>query len=121
MGGPEAENVYMLTPGESCQPQTLGQVFLGEVISYNPQKGWGFVSCLEAKRIYQKDIFLHQDELAGNVPSVGQQVQFAVKLRKDGCPQATNVVWDAGGYGPAVAVAPATAMGCESGVRAAPY
>eukprot|EP00927_Polykrikos_kofoidii_P048904 TRINITY_DN43073_c0_g1_i1.p1 TRINITY_DN43073_c0_g1~~TRINITY_DN43073_c0_g1_i1.p1 ORF type:complete len:523 (-),score=103.32 TRINITY_DN43073_c0_g1_i1:169-1683(-) len=91
--GPEATNVFVLTDTEDGKVVLSDAVFSGHVISFNHEKGWGFISCPEAKQIYSKDVFLHNEELGSSWPVGGEEVQFSVKLKDNGAPQATNVVF----------------------------
>merc|ERR1712185_661709 len=75
--------------------------FAGTVKNWNPEKGWGFITCQETMNIYGKDIFLHKKELSGQVPNAGAPVQFSVGV-DNGKPIATSVALNMnGGYRPA--------------------
>lgn len=71
----------------------------GVVKNWNPEKGWGFISCEETMTMYGKDIFLHKKELFGQSPLAGSPVQFSVSWGADGRPIAANVSMN-GGYQP---------------------
>jgi len=68
----------------------------GTIKNWNPEKGWGFISCQDTMNIYGKDIFLHQKELGGQLPLAGTPVQFGVAMGPDGRPIASNVSLNGG-------------------------
>lgn len=72
--------------------------FTGVIKSYNPQKGWGFVECLETQQIYGKDILVLKEELRGVPVSTGQRVAFSVSQGRKG-PLATSIRLLGGGGG----------------------
>lgn len=80
--GPHASNI---------QVKTDSPVFLGEIKSFNPTKGWGMISCEATEKMYGKDIFLLKTACVdGYMASPGDPVQFSVEESQKG-PQANNV------------------------------
>lgn len=67
------------------------QFYLGEIKSYNSQKGFGFIGSEATEVNYGKDVFLLRSELPGGVGPEGAHCKFQVKLSEKGQPQATNV------------------------------
>jgi cold shock CspA family protein len=66
------------------------QTFFGPVKGFDPQKGWGFISCDLASQTYGKDVFLTGKQLPGGLAPEGTQVQFTVRMEEKG-PAAQNV------------------------------
>jgi len=67
------------------------KVYMGAVKSWNPDKGWGFITCPETQAIYEKDIFVMRSEMHGGHADRGQTVRFSVKTGDKG-PEATQVM-----------------------------
>jgi len=63
--------------------------FLGQIVSFSPENGFGFISCPELHDIYSKDTFLHKSQLGSC--HVSDTVKFRVFLNKDGMPQAKEL------------------------------
>jgi len=61
----------------------------GQIKSFSEMNGFGFISCPELFEIFGGDVFVHRNQLAGH--GVGESVNFAVTLNKDGKPQAYDV------------------------------
>lgn len=88
--GIQASNVKVLA-------DPAQQTFLGEVKSYNPQKGFGFIASTASEQVYGKDIFVLKSDLNNPMAGQGTQVQFKVKQGDRG-PVACEVqVLNAGG------------------------
>eukprot|EP00442_Polarella_glacialis_P036152 CAMPEP_0115150348 /NCGR_PEP_ID=MMETSP0227-20121206/64994_1 /TAXON_ID=89957 /ORGANISM="Polarella glacialis, Strain CCMP 1383" /LENGTH=399 /DNA_ID=CAMNT_0002560713 /DNA_START=94 /DNA_END=1294 /DNA_ORIENTATION=- len=64
--------------------------YVGNVGSFNPFKGWGFIDCADTKQLYGSDVFLMKNELNGFAVSKGDQVSFNVTTGDKGA-RATNV------------------------------
>jgi len=65
--------------------------YVGQIKSFNPSKGWGFIESPQTHQIYGKDIFLLKSSLPqGAAPSQGEQVTFRVVQGQRG-PQADGV------------------------------
>lgn len=65
--------------------------FLGEVKSFNPQKGWGMITCDVTHKLYGKDIFLLKTACVdGYMANTGDSVRFSVEDSPKG-PQARDV------------------------------
>jgi len=100
MKGPEAASVKVIGRGAATQS------FVGTIKQYDQEKGWGFIVCDETRQLYDKDIFMHRNELSGYVPQVGEIVQFTVQISPQGRPEATTVVMnpgsESGAMGPAM-------------------
>jgi CspA family cold shock protein len=69
---------------------TLGQVHVGTVKSWNPQKGWGHIECGATKNMYGKDIFMMRSAIPGGHCAIGDRVSFSVVDGQKG-PEACNV------------------------------
>eukprot|EP00811_Abedinium_folium_P005969 NODE_15493_length_1047_cov_5.580435.p1 GENE.NODE_15493_length_1047_cov_5.580435~~NODE_15493_length_1047_cov_5.580435.p1 ORF type:complete len:299 (-),score=60.00 NODE_15493_length_1047_cov_5.580435:56-952(-) len=93
-----------------------GTICQGIVKSYNPEKGWGFIQCDSTFALYNKDLFVHSQEVGGHVPSVGDTVTFHVGMGKGDRPEAKGLSF--GEHQPQRGHAGQKAGG---GVRAAPY
>mmetsp|Transcript_7988 Transcript_7988/g.24624 ORF Transcript_7988/g.24624 Transcript_7988/m.24624 type:complete len:358 (+) Transcript_7988:66-1139(+) len=107
--GPEAANVKVVAPagGEAS--------YVGTIKHFTEEKGWGFIACDETQQLYNKDIFIHKNELGGYTPSVGEAVHFSVQISAQGRPEATRLSWEStSGYG-------STRRAPTWGGRAAPY
>lgn len=67
----------------------------GAIKSFNPEKGFGFITCEELECVFGSDVFVHQKQINGIAP--GTAVSFAVVLNKDNRPQAYDVQAEGGG------------------------
>jgi CspA family cold shock protein len=68
-------------------------VYYGEVIWFDPKKGYGFVSW-KIEEIQQRDIFCHFSDLVmSNFKTLykGQRVSFSIGTNRHGDPKAINV------------------------------
>lgn len=63
--------------------------FVGTVKSFNREKGYGFIECLDLHAQYSQDTFVHHLELGQF--DVGSQVVFSVKLNDKNQPQARHL------------------------------
>ncbi|CAE8612444.1 unnamed protein product, partial [Polarella glacialis] len=61
----------------------------GYIMSFQPEKGFGFIACPELCEVFGKDVFLSCFQI-GNF-TVGSQVNFAVALNKEYKPQAYDL------------------------------
>eukprot|EP00930_Biecheleria_cincta_P062903 TRINITY_DN48344_c0_g1_i1.p1 TRINITY_DN48344_c0_g1~~TRINITY_DN48344_c0_g1_i1.p1 ORF type:complete len:391 (+),score=61.58 TRINITY_DN48344_c0_g1_i1:63-1175(+) len=65
--------------------------FVGEVKSFNAQKGWGMISCEVTQKLYGKDIFMLRTAcIDGYMANAGDSVRFSVEESPKG-PQARDV------------------------------
>jgi len=64
--------------------------FAGKVLCFNPEKNFGFITCAELQETFDKDVWVHKQQLHGFV--VDQLVSFQVVLNKRGLPQAVNLL-----------------------------
>jgi len=73
------------------QNQLGNQVFFGTIKSYNAEKGWGHIECMQTQAVYGKDMFVLKSALQ-DCPEVapGDYVAFSVTMGKKG-PEATSV------------------------------
>jgi len=92
--GPEATNVKVMSAGQGT--------YNGTIKLYSADKGYGFIVCDQTRALYDKDIFVHQKELAGAVPNPGDAIQFSVAISETGRPEATEVRLTGNGYGKAL-------------------
>merc|ERR1712062_793081 len=58
----------------------------GTIKSFDIDHGYGFISCLEAKERYNRDVFVHSTQIKDF--TVGAHVAFVVRINKQGNPQA---------------------------------
>eukprot|EP00434_Breviolum_minutum_P029979 symbB.v1.2.026510.t1/scaffold2652.1/size73958/2 len=79
--GAQATNVEVLVPEEE-------QSFFGEIKSFNPTKGYGFISC---EAFPDKDIFVLKSELPGGFGPQGGLCKFKVSQEDKG-PSAKEVM-----------------------------
>jgi len=75
---------------EVAQPEEAS-LFTGTVKSYNPEKGYGFISCQETFDHFGQDVFLLRSHVEGEGLNVGEDVTFRVRLNTKGQPQAHSV------------------------------
>lgn len=83
--GARAMNAKVLTVG----PDGL-QSFFGELKSFNPQKGYGFISSPGSESVFGKDCFVIRSEFGDAWPEEGMHVQFKAKMGERG-PVASDV------------------------------
>lgn len=73
-----------------------GKVFVGAVKSYNSRRGFGFLACAEAARLYGRDVYLSKAEVTaavgegGDALTEGESMRFSLQLSPEGFPQAVN-------------------------------
>jgi len=117
--GPQANGVMLLPPGafrqSSDPPSEEVAVYVGQVKSFNAEKGWGFVASEDLHSIFGKDIFIHKREFEGFTPSQGEEVRISVEIDDGGQPVAKAPIGTAGMY----AAAKTNIQGF--GARVAPY
>jgi cold shock CspA family protein len=77
--GMKAVNVKVLTVGSDGL-----QSFFGEVKSYNPSKGFGFITSPASESIFGKDVFVMKSDFDSQFFSQGTQVQFKAKMGERG-------------------------------------
>mmetsp|Transcript_6296 Transcript_6296/g.12101 ORF Transcript_6296/g.12101 Transcript_6296/m.12101 type:complete len:436 (+) Transcript_6296:121-1428(+) len=65
-------------------------VYLGDIVDYDEQKGFGFIECADTQKLYGIDIFLLRSALDGAVVNPGDKVNFQVEKGPKG-PKAANV------------------------------
>lgn len=85
-GHPQARDVEEL-PEEQVADSELRHV--GRIKSFEPQKGYGFIDCPEAKERFGRDVFIHRREMGGL--EVGSDVEFSIELNEKGQPQARDL------------------------------
>mmetsp|Transcript_12237 Transcript_12237/g.22642 ORF Transcript_12237/g.22642 Transcript_12237/m.22642 type:complete len:404 (-) Transcript_12237:46-1257(-) len=66
--------------------------FYGILKRFDPEKGYGFVSCPEVHAKYNRDTFIHRSEVIQAGLDVGHPLSFEVKLNTQGQPQAEEVL-----------------------------
>mmetsp|Transcript_102140 Transcript_102140/g.295530 ORF Transcript_102140/g.295530 Transcript_102140/m.295530 type:complete len:381 (+) Transcript_102140:42-1184(+) len=87
--GVQATDVQVIMGGSGgCAPAVEGQLHIGEVKSYNMQKGFGFIA--DPGNMFGKDVFISGKELGNTVLTTGMHVQFQVEHTDKG-PKATNL------------------------------
>lgn len=93
--GPEAQNIKVLGGGAAMTPMTMapqaGGQCSGIIKSFNPAKGWGFITSPQVQAMLGKDIFFMKTAVSmGMVPAAGMQVSFFVGQGANG-PQAEGI------------------------------
>merc|ERR1719464_507593 len=53
--------------------------YTGSVFKWDDDQGWGFISCLDARKVYGKDVFLHKAEIGGVADLYRQRTKVEVK------------------------------------------
>mmetsp|Transcript_9583 Transcript_9583/g.26975 ORF Transcript_9583/g.26975 Transcript_9583/m.26975 type:complete len:284 (+) Transcript_9583:151-1002(+) len=90
---PEPERsaaVRPTTPHTSADiPGVTDCRFVGQIISFRAQEGYGFISCPELYQRFHRDVFLHKYQMQAFV--VGNVISFGVFLNKNGQPQAKDL------------------------------
>eukprot|EP00930_Biecheleria_cincta_P038863 TRINITY_DN26728_c0_g1_i1.p1 TRINITY_DN26728_c0_g1~~TRINITY_DN26728_c0_g1_i1.p1 ORF type:complete len:272 (+),score=35.89 TRINITY_DN26728_c0_g1_i1:106-921(+) len=80
--GPNAINLQVLSDAPS---------YMGEIKSFNPQKGWGIITCEATEKAYGKDVFLLKSSCSnGYTAAAGDLIIFSVEETSRG-PQAKDV------------------------------
>jgi len=79
------------------EPAGGTNIFYGTLKSFNLEKGWGHIDCVETRDVFQKDMFVLKSALA-QCPNVvvGDTVAFEVVMGTKG-PEAANVKSAGGG------------------------
>lgn len=68
--------------------------FTGEVLWFDPKRGYGFVGWEDAEGVKQKDLFVHFSDISCEGFKTlykGQKVSFGLGTNKNGDPKATEV------------------------------
>merc|ERR1719482_1526912 len=76
------------------------RVFTGVVTKWMDEEGFGFISCMESRRVYRKDVFLHKAQIGQEADlykqrtkvdiSRGDMIKFTVEIQR-GQPRAKDV------------------------------
>eukprot|EP00929_Paragymnodinium_shiwhaense_P119072 TRINITY_DN9095_c0_g1_i1.p1 TRINITY_DN9095_c0_g1~~TRINITY_DN9095_c0_g1_i1.p1 ORF type:complete len:298 (-),score=69.43 TRINITY_DN9095_c0_g1_i1:652-1545(-) len=66
------------------------QTYYGTIISFNEEKGWGFISCEVTKKLFNKDVFVMRGVLKGVEVKANDFVSFKVEMGMKG-PQAAEL------------------------------
>mmetsp|Transcript_96977 Transcript_96977/g.217305 ORF Transcript_96977/g.217305 Transcript_96977/m.217305 type:complete len:266 (-) Transcript_96977:39-836(-) len=75
----------------SCteMPGITDRRFMGRIVSYKEDEGYGFISCPDLYPRFQRDVFLHKYQIGKF--GVDSFVSFGVFLNKNGHPQAKDL------------------------------
>jgi len=65
-------------------------ILYGTVMSFNEEKGWGFIHCEATKKLFNKDVFVMKNILKGIAIKIGDLVFFKMEMGMRG-PQATEI------------------------------
>eukprot|EP00397_Hematodinium_sp_SG-2012_P024727 GEMP01025773.1.p1 GENE.GEMP01025773.1~~GEMP01025773.1.p1 ORF type:complete len:507 (+),score=88.04 GEMP01025773.1:40-1521(+) len=65
-------------------------IFTGILKVYNNLRGYGFVECEDATRIYGSDVFIHKREVDLYPTKIGDPIEFTIFLNMQNQPQATR-------------------------------
>lgn len=83
--------------GQNDQQKLTGKVvpvngiFNGTIKYFDPEKGFGFIECPEAFRLFDTDVFIHQNEIDVSEAKLGAQITFGLKLNDKNQPQALRI------------------------------
>lgn len=66
------------------------QLYFGTVLSFNEEKGWGFIRCDATMQLYRKDVFVMRGALKRQTIAKDDLVSFKVEIGMKG-PQASDV------------------------------
>lgn len=66
-------------------------VFSGSIKHWDHQRGFGFIECDEAHRLFDTDVFLHSNDLEPPECQVGTKIYFLMKLNDKNQPQAIRL------------------------------
>lgn len=69
--------------------QESAQEYTGNVASFQPSRGFGYLSCPQTKQLYGSDVLIHRDQFTELC--VGDSVLFRVALNPKGVPVARGV------------------------------
>jgi len=79
------------TPQTTCHRAGItDRRFAGRILCFDRAKNFGFIMCSDLRGVFDKDIWVHKEQLHGFV--VGQLVTFTVVINKHGHPQAVNLL-----------------------------
>jgi CspA family cold shock protein len=73
---------------------SVDEKFVGEVLWFDPKRGYGFIEWSDAEGVKQKDLFVHFSDIACEGFKTlykGQKVSFGLGTNKKGDPKATSV------------------------------
>lgn len=65
------------------------QEYLGFITTFQPDRGFGFVSCAQTRQMYGSDVYIHRDQFLD--VQVGDGIHFRVALNPKGMPVARGV------------------------------
>lgn len=102
-GGPQASFVKRLSEltqarrlildGEAPLPSPgtveSAQEYLGFITTFQPDRGFGFVSCAQTRQMYGSDVYIHSDQFLD--VQVGDGIHFRVAMNPKGMPVARGV------------------------------
>jgi len=66
--------------------------FVGQLKSFNREKGYGFIDSYQIKSLWGMDVFIHKN-LVPDPWTIGCPVEFRVNVNASGKPQADDVMW----------------------------
>ena len=75
------------TTAHTLSSSDLTKEYIGQIKSYNPEKGYGFIDNAELKQKFGRDTFLNRRHVENHSLSVGESIRFTIRLDK-GNPQA---------------------------------
>eukprot|EP00405_Crypthecodinium_cohnii_P020644 CAMPEP_0206471584 /NCGR_PEP_ID=MMETSP0324_2-20121206/31657_1 /ASSEMBLY_ACC=CAM_ASM_000836 /TAXON_ID=2866 /ORGANISM="Crypthecodinium cohnii, Strain Seligo" /LENGTH=370 /DNA_ID=CAMNT_0053945951 /DNA_START=100 /DNA_END=1212 /DNA_ORIENTATION=+ len=111
--GTQASNVKVLSPPEDC-------TFYGEVKTWNPSKGFGFITSPPTQNLYGKDIFALKSEFGQSAPTAGAQCTFKVRTGERG-PVAHSISLTQTPAAPAAPVMNVATIGAWPGNQMGPW
>eukprot|EP00397_Hematodinium_sp_SG-2012_P031986 GEMP01034015.1.p1 GENE.GEMP01034015.1~~GEMP01034015.1.p1 ORF type:complete len:533 (-),score=137.14 GEMP01034015.1:436-2034(-) len=86
---------FVLRRNERNQPTgkvvPANGIFCGVLKTYSEEKGFGFIACDEAKRLFDMDVWVHGKEVTACGADVGTEMQFYIQLNSKNQPQACAV------------------------------
>jgi len=86
----------MAEPGDAWSgEENESDIYIGSLKSYSADKGFGFIECEAATKLYSRDVFVHRAEfLAAGCPPIGSQVKFCIVLNARQQPQCVGLAVD---------------------------
>merc|ERR1712187_745413 len=72
------------------EKSATSRTFTGKVKSFSKEKGFGFITCMEAHELFERDVFLHKAQLVAGC-EVGHEVKFRIHVDEKGQPKAHSL------------------------------
>lgn len=69
---------------------SMADTYIGAIKMFNPDKGWGMISCDQTFKAYGKDVFFLKSAVPGGHVGSDEQVRFSIRMEQKG-PVAFNI------------------------------